>query len=118
MTSPTRRAHAAPEPASAGSLPVLQGPTPGHPRALGRSDAGAKGECALLDAAGVGRVLGVGRTTVYELHANERLPAPVQVGRGRRWVAAEIGAWLLHGAPGRAAWERMWPRVRKEVLRR
>lgn len=118
MTSRTRCTHADSQPPCVEPLPELQESTPCHPGALGRTDAGGKYECALLDAAGFGRVLGIARTTVYELHANERLPAPVQVGRGRRWVAAEIEAWLLHGAPSRAAWERIWPRVRKEVLRR
>jgi len=72
----------------------------------------------LLDAGGVGLLLGVGRSTVYTLASRDALPAPVQVGRGKRWARAEIEAWVLHGAPSRAAWARMWPKVRKEVMRR
>jgi len=97
------RAPVAP-PATAGA----DGPAPLQPRP----------ERALLDATEVGRVLGFSRATVHALDAREELPAPVQVGRSRRWVLAELDAWLLHGAPARAAWERLWPRVRKELLRR
>ncbi|MCP3919761.1 MAG: AlpA family phage regulatory protein [bacterium] len=58
------------------------------------------------------------RSKVYDLDQREALPAPVDLGaRSRRWIAAEIRAWLLHGAPNRAAWKRMWPRIRKEMLR-
>jgi len=72
----------------------------------------------LLDAGGVGLLLGVGRSSVYALHAREALPAPIRVGRGKRWARAEIEAWVLHGAPSRAVWARLWPKVRKEVMRR
>ncbi|MCP3918733.1 MAG: AlpA family phage regulatory protein [bacterium] len=55
---------------------------------------------------------------VYDLDHREALPAPVELGaRSRRWIAAEIRAWLLHGAPTRPAWERLWPRIRREMLR-
>ncbi len=74
--------------------------------------------CAVLDADGVGHVLGVGRSMVYDLDRREALPSPITLSaRRRRWVAAEIQAWLLHGAPKRPAWERVWPRIRKEMLR-
>lgn len=76
-------------------------------------------ERAVITAVEVGEVLGVGRTKVHELNGRGKLPAPVTVGaRGLRWVRLEIEAWLLHGAPPRASWERLWPRVRREVLRR
>jgi len=75
-------------------------------------------ERALLDATEVGRVLGFSRATVHALDAREELPAPVLVGRSRRWGRAELEAWVLHGTPRRGEWERLWPRVRKELLRR
>ncbi|MCP4036598.1 MAG: AlpA family phage regulatory protein [bacterium] len=74
--------------------------------------------CAVLDADGVGHVLGVGRSKVYDLDQREALPSPITLSaRRRRWVAAEIRAWLLHGAPKRTVWQRLWPRVRREMLR-
>ncbi len=72
----------------------------------------------LLDAGGVGLLLGVGRSSVYAMNAREALPSPIRVGRGKRWARAEIEAWVLHGAPNRSAWARMWPKVRNEVMRR
>ena len=75
-------------------------------------------ERGVLDASEVGHVLGVGRTKVYELDAREELPTPVQFSGGKRWAKAEIEAWILFGAPSRAKWARIWPNVRKELLRR
>lgn len=100
-------------------------PTQGH---TGGDTGGGVGEppapgptaavtCAVLDAAGIGRVLGVSRSKVHDLDAKEALPAPFLVGRARRWSRVEVEAWVLHGAPKRAAWERAWPRVRRELLR-
>ena len=114
-TRPLRSGHATSRLLREGPPPEPQEPGQGHAGANGESDLHVMGECAVLDAEGV---LGVGKSSIYELHANERLPAPIQVGRGRRWVRAEIEAWVLYGAPSRASWERLWPRVRKEVLRR
>ena len=118
MTCRTRLARAALRPlreAMAGA-PVEQTRANTGGRSAGDPDVSV--ECAVLDAVGVGRFLGVGKSKVYELDARDELPAPVQVGRVRRWVKAEIEAWLLHGAPKRAAWARLWPRVRKQVLKR
>ena len=94
------------------------GATQGHTGGHVQSDVDVRVECGVFDADDVGRFLNVGRSTVYELHSNERLPAPIQVGRGLRWVKAEIEEWLLYGAPNRGAWERIWPKLRKEALRR
>ncbi len=95
-----------------------QEPTQAHTGGHGQSDPDVSVECAVLDAQGVGRVIGAGKSKVYELDARGELPASVQVGRVRRWVRAEIEAWLLHGAPKRAVWDRIWPKVRKEVMGR
>ncbi len=75
-------------------------------------------ERAVLNATEVGRMIGAGRASVYGLHARGEMPAPIRVGRGLRWAKAEIEAWLLHGAPPRAAWERTWPKIRREILSR
>ncbi len=113
------------------TLPAVRSSTPGpgdeptladdatHGDTRGDAQADANSAaCAVLDADGVGHVLGIGRSKVYDLDQREALPAPVGLGaRSRRWIAAEIQAWLLHGAPKRSVWERMWPRIRKEMLR-
>ncbi len=118
MTSRTRRAVRAPQGFRATCPAGADERTHGHTNKHGGSDPDVSVECAVLDAVGVGRFLGVGKSKVYELDARDELPAPVQVGRVRRWVKAEVEAWLLHGAPKRAAWARLWPRVRKQVLKR
>ncbi len=118
MTGRTRRAVRAPQRLRETCPAAADERTQGHTGDHSGSDPDVKAECALLDANGVGHILGLGRSTVHELHAGERLPAPLQIGRGRRWVKAEIEAWLLHGAPNRPAWERIWPKVRKEIIGR
>ncbi len=118
------RAPQSPRVASSGAAPT-HGPTQAPERTqrhtggdVAEPDVHDTVECAVLDADGVGHVLGVGRSTVYELDAREEIPAPIRVGRRRKWVRVEIEAWILHGAPNRPAWGRTWPCVRKEVLRR
>ena len=118
MTGRTRRAHVGHQRLRGDLAVELPAATQGHTGGHGQSDVDVRVECAVLDAQGVGRYLSIGRSKVYELHARDELPEPVQVGRVRRWVKAEIEAWLLHGAPHRATWARLWPRVRKEVLKR
>ena len=118
MTAGTRRAVRAPQRPLETCPAAADERTQGHTGDHSGSVPDVRVECAILDADGVGRFLNVGRSTVYELHADERLPAPIQVGRGLRWVRVEILAWLLHGAPNRPAWERIWPKVRKEIIGR
>ena len=118
MTGRTHRAVRAPRRLGETSPAAADDRTQGRTGEHSGSDPDVSVECAVLDAQGVGRVLGVGKSKVYELDARDELPAPVQVGRVRRWVKAEVEAWLLHGAPHRAAWARLWPKVRKEVMGR
>ena len=70
----------------------------------------------VLDVIGVARLLDVSRSTVYQMIAEERLPAAVRIGRRPRWLRVELEAWLAHGAPSRKSWERVWPRVRGLVF--
>ena len=58
----------------------------------------------LLGASEVGKLLGVGRSTVWTWHAGGVLPAPVKVGGLTRWRADELCAWVAAGCPGRTAW--------------
>ena len=108
MTGRTRRAVRAPGRSGA------KAPAPGKKRT--RRDTGGD-KCAVLDAEGVGLLLGVAKSTIYAMDGRDELPEPVVIGRVRRWVRIEILSWLAFGAPKRATWARLWPRVRKEVLR-
>ena len=52
--------------------------------------------------------LAVSRRTVERWNSAGKLPRPFRLGgRLLRWVASEIGDWVLAGMPHRDAWERM-----------
>lgn len=70
----------------------------------------------VLDVRELGNLLGVGRSTVYVMDAEEKLPDPIVIGKSRRWLQLEVEAWLAHGAPPRATWRRTWAKVRRELL--
>ena len=61
----------------------------------------------LLDGRSAARVLGVGRTLFYKLHATGRLgPLPVKLGERSLWTRAELERWALAGCPARDDWLR------------
>ena len=47
-----------------------------------------------VDAAGVGRLLGISVRSVRRLADAGKLPAPVAIGGSRRWLIADIEEWL------------------------
>jgi len=52
--------------------------------------------------------LGIGRTTLYELHAMGRIPAPVSLSDSlTRWAKSDLRRWVDWGAPWRADFESM-----------
>lgn len=61
----------------------------------------------LLDAAETASLLGVGRSTFYRMVETGAVPAPVHLGRMRRWRRAEIVAWAAAGCPPRVRWEQV-----------
>ena len=60
----------------------------------------------LTDAAGVCRLLGISRASVFNLQATGQLPAAV-LRRGKivRWSCAEIERWISLGCPSREVFE-------------
>lgn len=58
-----------------------------------------------LTADEVAMLLNVSRRHVAALHATDRLPQPIRLGRAVRWRADELRAWLAAGAPSRDRWE-------------
>lgn len=52
-------------------------------------------------------ILGVSVRHVQRLLDTGRLPAPLYIGRCRRWRREEIDAWLAAGAPPAERWQ--WP---------
>jgi excisionase family DNA binding protein len=59
----------------------------------------------LTDIAGVAALLKVSRRTAYRLDDAGQLPAPIVLGKQKRWRVAEVEAWIRAGAPPRKAWE-------------
>jgi excisionase family DNA binding protein len=58
----------------------------------------------LTDIAGVAALLKVSRRTAYRLDDAGLLPAPLVLGKQKRWRVAEVEAWIRAGAPPRKAW--------------
>ena len=58
----------------------------------------------LTDIAGVAALLRVSKRTAYRLDDDGQIPAPITLGKTKRWRVAEIEAWLRAGAPARKAW--------------
>ncbi|MBX3459220.1 MAG: helix-turn-helix domain-containing protein [Planctomycetes bacterium] len=63
-------------------------------------------ESPLLEAAEAAEYLRVSRALLYEMHRDEKCPAPVRMGRRVLWRKDELLAWVNAGCPERAAWER------------
>ena len=65
-------------------------------------------EPLLVDAAGVGTLLGISANMVWKLQATGRLgPLPVRLGRCVRWRLEELGAWVEAGCPTRDQWQQL-----------
>ncbi len=64
----------------------------------------------VVDARGVGLMLGATVKTVRKMDCRGELPEPLVIGSRRKWRVAELRAWLAAGAPGREKWRAMRPR--------
>jgi excisionase family DNA binding protein len=69
--------------------------------------ASADAEPLLIDAAELARLLMVSVKTIDRWLRAKKLPAPIVIGRERRWRRQEIELWLAAGAPAQREWERM-----------
>jgi predicted DNA-binding transcriptional regulator AlpA len=58
-----------------------------------------------VDADGLARLLGIGRTAVFDGLSAGRIPSGFRIGRCRRWSVKEVEEWLAAGAPSAARWE-------------
>ena len=82
-----------------GGTDVEAGGQEAHPRSA---------EPLLVDAAGVGTLLGISRNMVWKLHSTGRLgPPPVRLGRCVRWRVGELRAWVEAGCPARDQWQQL-----------
>lgn len=60
---------------------------------------------------------GMSRSTWDTYAAAGLVPEPCRVGAKVVWCRAELEAWLAHGSPPRDQWAKLWPQVRRDVLR-
>ena len=62
------------------------------------------GTALLLTAQQFADLLGIGKSTLWRLHASGKVPLPVQIGRAIRWRTEEVHAWVKAGCPSRERW--------------
>ena len=62
----------------------------------------------LLTAAQVAEILAISVRHVHKLNREEKIPAPVRLGRSVRWSRNEIKAWIAAGSPDREEWEQRY----------
>ncbi len=72
-----------------------------------RADSEGTIESPVVDIRQLAAYLDVSARHVEELNKRALIPAPIALGRLRKWMRSEIDAWLLAGAPPREAWERI-----------
>jgi len=58
----------------------------------------------LVDANGVGDLLGVSASQVRSFNDSGRLPLPIYLGASIRWNVKELEAWAAAGCPERSKW--------------
>ena len=64
-------------------------------------------EPLLVDMAGLSRLLARSEASLYRDDSAGRIPAGRKLGGSKRWVYAEIVAWVEAGMPDRRTWETM-----------
>lgn len=69
-------------------------------------------EPLVISAKEAAQVLGCSVRHIERMDAAGRMPAPVRLGRLKRWHLDGLREWLKAGAPSRAIWE-----ARKQVRR-
>ena len=61
----------------------------------------------LIDASKLAVMLDISERQVHRLDDGGKLPGALELGGCKRWRIAEIRAWLVAGAPPRAAWKNL-----------
>ncbi len=66
----------------------------------------------MIGQAEVAKLMNVSSRTVYKRHRTGNMPAPVYIGRIKRWGYEEIKAWVDEGCPPQTEWT--WPKTEHE----
>jgi len=65
-------------------------------------------EKLLVDVTEAARMLGIGRTLLYEMLVDGRLgPIPITFGRKKLWRTEELRHWVEAACPGREKWQQI-----------
>jgi predicted DNA-binding transcriptional regulator AlpA len=67
----------------------------------------------LIDAHTLANLLSIAKSTLYRLQAEEAIPAPVQVGRLKKWRLTEILDWIEADCPPHSVWVHRRPNSAK-----
>src|SRR5262245_35376515 len=59
-------------------------------------------------------IAGLSDRTWSRLEAAGKVPAPIRVGKAKRWRAQELKDWIEAGCPDRASWEAIRRRHREK----
>lgn len=59
----------------------------------------------LVPAERVAWMLSISKSSLWKLHAVEKIPAPVRLGGRTLWSLVEIEGWVAAGCPSRERWE-------------
>jgi predicted DNA-binding transcriptional regulator AlpA len=58
----------------------------------------------LIDPQTLADLLSISRSTLYQLQAEQAIPAPIQLGRLKKWRLAEILEWIEADCPPQSVW--------------
>lgn len=61
----------------------------------------------LITVEGLCEKLQISRATLWRLSSAGKVPSPMKLGRGVRWLSGEIDEWLAAGMPDRRSWQAM-----------
>ncbi|QDU60768.1 hypothetical protein Pan216_16190 [Planctomycetes bacterium Pan216] len=62
----------------------------------------------LVDLKDAADLLSISPTTLKVMDAGGRVPAPVYLGRCKRWRVADLERWVKYGCPDRAEFRARW----------
>jgi predicted DNA-binding transcriptional regulator AlpA len=72
-----------------------------------------QGTALLLSLTDLARLLAVSVVTARRMKAGGQLPRHVLVRESKRWVRAEVEAWIGAGCPEQRKWEVIWKARRR-----